>query len=68
MYCSFFSGFKNKDVAFFHTDSKVMIQADLLLNLPGKEQVLSLNTRHTIRIVECGTSTLSQHLPEIILA
>ncbi|KAF8237359.1 hypothetical protein L208DRAFT_1356278 [Tricholoma matsutake] len=34
----FFSGFKNKDIAFFHRESKVMIQADLLFNLPGKEQ------------------------------
>lgn len=37
--CSFFSGFKNKDVAFFHPESKVMVEADLLFNLPGNEQV-----------------------------
>ncbi|KAF9456598.1 hypothetical protein BDZ94DRAFT_1285673 [Collybia nuda] len=36
--CSFFSGFKNKDVAFFHPESKVMIEADLLFNLPPTEQ------------------------------
>jgi hypothetical protein len=36
---SFFSGFGNKDVAFFHPESKTMIQADLLFNLPGYEQV-----------------------------
>jgi hypothetical protein len=36
---SFFSGFKNKDVAFFHPESKTLIEADLLSNLPAKEQV-----------------------------
>ncbi|KAI0075942.1 hypothetical protein K474DRAFT_1663574 [Panus rudis PR-1116 ss-1] len=34
----YFSGFKNKDVAFFHPASKTLIEADLLLNLPCKEQ------------------------------
>jgi len=34
----YFSGYKNKDVAFFHSESKAMIQADLLFNLPGNEQ------------------------------
>jgi len=34
----YFSGFKNHDVAFFHAPSKSLIQADLLLNLPPKEQ------------------------------
>lgn len=36
---SYFSGFKNKDIAFFHEESKSLIEADLLLNLPCKEQV-----------------------------
>ena len=36
---SFFSGFKNKDVAFFHPESKTLVQADLLFNLPCYEQV-----------------------------
>ncbi len=36
---SYFSGFKNKDVAFFHPASKTMIEADLLFNLPATEQV-----------------------------
>lgn len=36
---SFFSGFKNKDVAFFHPESKTLIQADLLFNFPCYEQV-----------------------------
>jgi len=34
----YFSGFKNKDVAFLHGPSKTLIQADLLLNLPCNEQ------------------------------
>lgn len=38
-FSSYFSGFKNHDVAFFHTPSKSLVQADLLMNLPPKEQV-----------------------------
>ncbi|KAI1788068.1 hypothetical protein LXA43DRAFT_668296 [Ganoderma leucocontextum] len=34
----YFSGFKNKDVAFFHPASKTMLEADLLFNLPAREQ------------------------------
>ncbi|KAJ7698665.1 hypothetical protein B0H17DRAFT_1050341 [Mycena rosella] len=34
----YFSGFKNKDVAFFHPASGTMIEADLLFNLPATEQ------------------------------
>lgn len=34
----YFSGFRNKDVAFLHVASKSLIEADLLLNLPAKEQ------------------------------
>ncbi|KAF9057191.1 hypothetical protein BJ165DRAFT_15203 [Panaeolus papilionaceus] len=34
----YFSGFKNKDVAFLHKESKSLIEADLLMNLPCKEQ------------------------------
>jgi len=34
----YFSGFKNKDVAFLHKASKSLIQADLLMNLPPTEQ------------------------------
>jgi len=34
----YFSGFANKDVAFFHAASKTLIEADLLFNLPGNEQ------------------------------
>jgi len=35
---SYFSGYKNKDVAFLHSASKTLVQADLLFNLPAKEQ------------------------------
>lgn len=39
MLCSYFSGFRNKDVAFLHMPSKSLIEADLLMNLPANEQV-----------------------------
>ena len=39
---SYFSAFKNKDVAFLHKDSKSLIEADLLFNLPPNEQVSAL--------------------------
>ncbi|KAI0264761.1 hypothetical protein BC834DRAFT_826091, partial [Gloeopeniophorella convolvens] len=35
---SYFSGFKNKDVAFFHSASKTLVTADLIFNLPATEQ------------------------------
>ncbi|KAF9033993.1 hypothetical protein BDZ89DRAFT_1012174 [Hymenopellis radicata] len=34
----YFSGFANKDVAFYHIASKTLVVADLLFNLPGTEQ------------------------------
>ncbi|KAG8941816.1 hypothetical protein FRC03_003933 [Tulasnella sp. 419] len=34
----YFSGFRNKDVAFCHKASKSLIVADLLFNLPAREQ------------------------------
>ncbi|KAJ7154726.1 hypothetical protein C8R46DRAFT_442630 [Mycena filopes] len=34
----YFSGFNNKDVAFFHIPSKTLVVADLLFNLPATEQ------------------------------
>ncbi|PFH50532.1 hypothetical protein AMATHDRAFT_75598 [Amanita thiersii Skay4041] len=34
----YFPGFFNKDVAFLHGESKVLIEADLLFNLPCNEQ------------------------------
>lgn len=42
MFYSYFSGFRNKDVAFLHMPSKSLIEADLLLNLPANEQVCTL--------------------------
>nr|GAT54806.1 predicted protein [Mycena chlorophos] len=38
IHACYFSGFKNKDVAFFHAASNSLIQADLLFNLPCTEQ------------------------------
>ncbi|KAH8116183.1 hypothetical protein DFH11DRAFT_1266963 [Phellopilus nigrolimitatus] len=34
----YFSGFKNKDVAFLHARSRTLVEADLLFNLPAHEQ------------------------------
>ncbi|THH13984.1 hypothetical protein EW146_g6295 [Bondarzewia mesenterica] len=34
----YFSGFKNKDVAFLHEPSKTLVEADLLFNMPAIEQ------------------------------
>ncbi|KAJ6511346.1 hypothetical protein C8R47DRAFT_1296193 [Mycena vitilis] len=34
----YFSGVKNKDVVFFHSASKTLIEADLIFNLPCTEQ------------------------------
>ncbi|KIK02879.1 hypothetical protein K443DRAFT_677227 [Laccaria amethystina LaAM-08-1] len=44
----YFSGFKNKDVAFFHGESKSLIEADLLLNLPCNEQYSKSTTPPTL--------------------
>ncbi|KAJ6469501.1 hypothetical protein C8R45DRAFT_433048 [Mycena sanguinolenta] len=38
IYACYFSGFANKDVAWFHASSKTLIVADLLFNLPANEQ------------------------------
>ncbi|KAF8632901.1 hypothetical protein AX17_004747 [Amanita inopinata Kibby_2008] len=47
----YFSGFRNKDVAFFHPASKVLIEADLLFNLPCKEQYSKAITPRHIPIL-----------------
>ncbi|KAK0443727.1 hypothetical protein EV421DRAFT_507661 [Armillaria borealis] len=47
----YFSGFINKDVAFLHEPSKSMIQADLLLNLPGTEQYSKSDTSGKVPII-----------------
>jgi hypothetical protein len=49
---SYFSGFKNKDIAFLHAPSKTLMVADLIFNLPATEQVflcsdMSGNTEFT---------------------
>ncbi len=36
---SYFPGFQNQDVAFYHVASKSLVVADLIFNLPGTEQV-----------------------------
>jgi len=37
---SYFTSHVNKDVAFLHAESKSMMNADLLFNLPATEQVI----------------------------
>ncbi|KAJ6616432.1 hypothetical protein B0H10DRAFT_1879054 [Mycena sp. CBHHK59/15] len=38
IHACYFSGYKNRDVAFCHVASSTLIEADLLFNLPGTEQ------------------------------
>ncbi|KAJ7054383.1 hypothetical protein C8F01DRAFT_488811 [Mycena amicta] len=47
----YFSGFKNKDVAFFHSASNTMIQADLLFNLPCTEQYSKTNSSGAVPLI-----------------
>ncbi|KAH9948003.1 hypothetical protein B0H21DRAFT_821354 [Amylocystis lapponica] len=47
----YFSGFKNKDVAFFHPASKTVIEADLLFNLPAIEQYSKTGSSGRIPII-----------------
>jgi len=47
----YFSGFKNKDVAFLHGPSKTLIQADLIVNLPGNEQYSKSTTSPRIPLI-----------------
>ncbi|CAL1708834.1 unnamed protein product [Somion occarium] len=47
----YFSGFQNKDVAFFHPSSKTLIEADLLLNLPPTEQYSKTGTSGRIPLL-----------------
>ena len=56
---SFFSGFKNKDVAFLHVESKALIEADLLFNLPAKEQVILVFSLSVNTIICCQYSKSS---------
>jgi len=41
---AYFSGFVNKDVAYFHRPTKTLIVADLLFNLPANEAYSMTNT------------------------
>ena len=45
-YDSYFSGYVNKDIAFYHKASKTVIAADLLFNIPGTEQVCRPSNLH----------------------
>ncbi|KAG6840431.1 hypothetical protein C0991_006743 [Blastosporella zonata] len=61
----FFSGFKNKDVAFLHVDSKVLIEADLLFNLPANEQYSKSSTSASIPFIS-GLSPTSWLHPRFL--
>ncbi|KAB5591583.1 Transcription elongation regulator 1 [Ceratobasidium theobromae] len=47
----YFSGFENQDVAFLHVSSRTLIEADLLLNLPGREQYSKTKASPTIPFI-----------------
>jgi len=47
----YFSGYANKDVAFYHAQSKSLIQADLLFNLPPTEQYSTSKPPRTIPFI-----------------
>ncbi|KAG6914966.1 hypothetical protein DXG01_014189 [Tephrocybe rancida] len=44
-------GYEDEDVAFLHVDSKVLVQADLLFNLPANEQYSKSSSSATLPIV-----------------
>jgi len=47
----YFSGFANQDVAFLHVASKTLIEADLLFNLPAKEQYSKSKSSSKVPII-----------------
>ncbi|BGP20781.1 hypothetical protein JCM10213_008918 [Rhodosporidiobolus nylandii] len=57
----FGKAFVNEDIAFYHAPSKTVVQADLLFNLPPKEQYSRTSTRSTLPFVshafQPGTKT-----------
>ncbi|KAG5351614.1 hypothetical protein C0989_005582 [Termitomyces sp. Mn162] len=61
----FFSGFKNKDVAFLHVESKVLIEADLLFNLPATEQYSKSSSTPNLPFIR-GLSPTSWFHPRMI--
>lgn len=65
---SYFSGHGNKDIAFLHKASKTLITADLLFNLPAKEQVrtdIESSSKAPLRSSLCSTRRSSHpgHYP-----
>ncbi|KAK0217159.1 hypothetical protein IW262DRAFT_1449561 [Armillaria fumosa] len=48
---SYFPGFQNQDVAFYHAASKSLIVADLIFNLPGTEQYSKSKSSSKVPIV-----------------
>jgi len=55
-YC-YFTGFKNKDVAFLHKPSKTLLEADLLFNLPCNEQYSKTKTSNMLLGIALGPSS-----------
>jgi len=47
----YFSKYKTKDVAFLHVESKTLIQADLLFNLPGSEQYSKVKSSGKVPLI-----------------
>jgi len=64
---SYFSGFKNKDVAFLHSPSKTLIVADLIFNLPATEQVMQcsdiLGPKNLLLSIQYSESWIGSGLP-----
>ena len=54
---SYFNGFLNKDVAFLHTASKTLIEADLLFNLPATEQFSNSSITTLVPLLYFGGSS-----------
>ena len=76
---SYFDGYRNKDVAFLHKESKTLIEADLLFNTPCNEQAsvesdlgwqlltLSYSTRNQKKVEnQFSTSTLGLCFTDIL--
>ncbi|KAJ7089273.1 hypothetical protein B0H15DRAFT_949248 [Mycena belliarum] len=64
----YFSGSKNKDVAFFHPASKTIIEADLIFNLPCTEQYSKTTSSGRIPLPGLGRVTPSSWLHSKISA
>ena len=44
----YFPGFSNKDIAFLHVPTRTLIQADLMFNLPAREQYSQADSPHVV--------------------